>query len=91
MRVDDNHADRVVGFDGKRRGLHACLRHHQFHVDVNCNLETGIRIPDTLFEFGGRQHGLAGNHHVAHAVQLVDAVLQQLFHTGTRLHATFVH
>ncbi len=90
-RIDNNHADRVVRFDGKCGRLHAGFRRRQLHLLIARNLESGVSIADPLFEFGSRRYRLAGNHHVSHAVQLVDASLQQLFDAGAGLHAAFVH
>ena len=55
------------------------------------DLEPGIRITDPPLQFGCRSHGPAGNHHVAHPVQFVDAVLEKFFHTLARSHTAFVN
>ncbi len=90
-RIDNDHADRVVRFDGKCGRLHAGFRRRQLDLLIARNLESGVSIADPLFEFGSRRYRLAGNHHVSHTVQFVDASLQQLFDAGAGLHAAFVH
>ena len=75
--VDNDHADRVFGFDRKFTRRRFFNIRCGFDFAVVGNLETGVRLLDALLEFRRLHDRFPGDHGIAHAVQLVQRPLQQ--------------
>ena len=92
--VDDDHADRVFRLRGKflrcRRDLVAATGQRPFAGIGDRRVAARTQGADPVLEIGRRAHGLACRDVVAHAMQFVDALLQELVDARRHVDSTVV-
>ena len=89
-RIDDDHRHGVFGLEREFRGtrfFHPRVVRRQLDVRVVGDLESCVGLLYAIDQPRDGAHGLARDDQIAHAVQLVDAALQQVLDRGRCLDA----